>query len=452
MKTQDILTSDSNLSEGHDSVIAAVKPDMTPDHEVQMARADLYKLAKYAIKLHELIRTIPEEKGLEGWVQSKITKASDYISSVYHYLDYDMKMGESVNEAPVPPAMATAATGTAANPQAAAALVAAQVTAKKKEIQDQIKAKQTEIANLQKQLAAVGTGKLVQSAYESASAGATSSGGIATATGNGFKNGGPGTMTRAKKVKEASNDPDDMFARDAHGHKAPGVKKLKDGKFHAVNAAGEHRIFNSQAAAERHAKKTDENTIGTLAAVPSMRKGVEGSAKNPVKPEKEKDAWDIENEKANRAAAAKAKKVDTSTFRFKNESVEEGLNDPNIQSAIIDTVEKLFYKNDISDYGALEAIRQGVKHHFSKPNATTESAIQGILNILDKRMHRIGNSLDLNRFREALRQGVAHQLKKQGVEEGTMTYAGKEGRGPKFTGYWKGKDKGRPGNKMVGSD
>lgn len=61
------------------------------DHEIQMARADLYKIAKYAIKLHEMMRTIPEEKGLEGWQQAKITKASDYISSVYHNLDYDMK-------------------------------------------------------------------------------------------------------------------------------------------------------------------------------------------------------------------------------------------------------------------------------------------------------------------------------------------------------------------------
>ena len=28
--------------------------------------------------------------GLEGWVASKITKASDYLSSVFHYLDYEM--------------------------------------------------------------------------------------------------------------------------------------------------------------------------------------------------------------------------------------------------------------------------------------------------------------------------------------------------------------------------
>ena len=57
------------------------------DHEVQMARAELYKLAKYSIKLHEMLKNISEQEGLEGWVQSKITKAADYIGSVYHHLD-----------------------------------------------------------------------------------------------------------------------------------------------------------------------------------------------------------------------------------------------------------------------------------------------------------------------------------------------------------------------------
>jgi hypothetical protein len=61
------------------------------DHEVQMARAQLYKLAKYSIKLHDMLKGVTEAEGIEGWQQAKITKASDYISSVYHALDYDMK-------------------------------------------------------------------------------------------------------------------------------------------------------------------------------------------------------------------------------------------------------------------------------------------------------------------------------------------------------------------------
>ena len=71
------------------------------DHEVQMARADLYKIAKYAIKLHGMLKSVSEAEGLEGWQQAKITKAADYIGSVYHNLDYDQKFaGGQIAEEP----------------------------------------------------------------------------------------------------------------------------------------------------------------------------------------------------------------------------------------------------------------------------------------------------------------------------------------------------------------
>ena len=66
------------------------------DHEVQMARADLYKIAKYAIKLHDMLKGVSEAEGLEGWVQSKITKSADMIGSVYHHMDYDEAMDEVI--------------------------------------------------------------------------------------------------------------------------------------------------------------------------------------------------------------------------------------------------------------------------------------------------------------------------------------------------------------------
>jgi len=59
------------------------------DHEVQMARADLYKIAKYAIQLHDMLKSVSEAEGIEGWQQAKITKAADYIGSVYHAMDYE---------------------------------------------------------------------------------------------------------------------------------------------------------------------------------------------------------------------------------------------------------------------------------------------------------------------------------------------------------------------------
>jgi len=62
---------------------------METDHEVQMARADLFKLAKYSVELHKILKNVSEAEGLEGWVQAKITKAADYISSVKHHLEFE---------------------------------------------------------------------------------------------------------------------------------------------------------------------------------------------------------------------------------------------------------------------------------------------------------------------------------------------------------------------------
>mgnify|MGYP006269650707 FL=1 len=62
-----------------------------PDREGAMAKADLFKLANYA---HKLYQQIQDEDQLESWVQAKITKAADYVASVYHYLEYEMKFNE----------------------------------------------------------------------------------------------------------------------------------------------------------------------------------------------------------------------------------------------------------------------------------------------------------------------------------------------------------------------
>ena len=61
------------------------------DREAAMARADLYKLANYSTKLFKMIQ---DGDQLEGWVQAKITKAADYIASVYHFMEYEMKFSE----------------------------------------------------------------------------------------------------------------------------------------------------------------------------------------------------------------------------------------------------------------------------------------------------------------------------------------------------------------------
>jgi len=66
-----------------------------PDHEIEMARSELYSIAKYAIALHEMLENVSELEGMEGWQQSKITKAADYMESVYQSLSHEMKFDEA---------------------------------------------------------------------------------------------------------------------------------------------------------------------------------------------------------------------------------------------------------------------------------------------------------------------------------------------------------------------
>jgi hypothetical protein len=73
------------------------------DDDGWMAKSELYKLSKYAITLHGMIQ---DTDNLEPWVQSKITKAADYISTVKHYLEYvEMSDGqpEVVDDIPMEP-------------------------------------------------------------------------------------------------------------------------------------------------------------------------------------------------------------------------------------------------------------------------------------------------------------------------------------------------------------
>ena len=57
------------------------------DHEVEMARSDLYSAAKNAKQVYSMIHSVSEDEGLEGWVQEKIIKANDYLNTVREYLE-----------------------------------------------------------------------------------------------------------------------------------------------------------------------------------------------------------------------------------------------------------------------------------------------------------------------------------------------------------------------------
>src|SRR6056300_560041 len=71
------------------------------DHEVSMARGELEAIADKATQLASALQGKSDEGNpLEAWVQSKITKAKDYINSVSDYMMYnpDMAKEETILE------------------------------------------------------------------------------------------------------------------------------------------------------------------------------------------------------------------------------------------------------------------------------------------------------------------------------------------------------------------
>ena len=64
--------------------------------EIQMAMGELERIGDYADMIMDKIKVMPD---LEAWVQSKITKAKDYMTTVHDYLDGVDGVKESVNEA-----------------------------------------------------------------------------------------------------------------------------------------------------------------------------------------------------------------------------------------------------------------------------------------------------------------------------------------------------------------
>ena len=67
-----------------------MNPNGGIDREGRMAKRQLSDIAEYAGELSEMLS---DETQLEAWVQSKLTKAADYIKTVKHYVEYGMEEG-----------------------------------------------------------------------------------------------------------------------------------------------------------------------------------------------------------------------------------------------------------------------------------------------------------------------------------------------------------------------
>jgi hypothetical protein len=62
-----------------------------PDYEGDMARSQLLHLSKYST---ELMNMMDDSTQLPAWVQSKITKAADYLGAVKHYIEGQTEIAE----------------------------------------------------------------------------------------------------------------------------------------------------------------------------------------------------------------------------------------------------------------------------------------------------------------------------------------------------------------------
>jgi len=82
--SQDIDTVKKGLSK-HPDVADALKRANEDAGEGHMSKSQLYQTAKMSIELLDMIK---KGDDLEGWVQTKLNLAADYLQAVYHYEDY----------------------------------------------------------------------------------------------------------------------------------------------------------------------------------------------------------------------------------------------------------------------------------------------------------------------------------------------------------------------------
>ena len=65
--------------------------DKDPDgYEGNMAKRSLYHMAAQAQQLHDMLQ---DDENLQPWVQSKITKAADYLEKAFKAISYDKGPG-----------------------------------------------------------------------------------------------------------------------------------------------------------------------------------------------------------------------------------------------------------------------------------------------------------------------------------------------------------------------
>ncbi len=88
-KLQQIIKEELEMTQNSSEIdYSGHKTDAKQDDlEGEMVKDQLLHIAKYAVSI---AGALEDDQELEGWVQSKITLAKDYVSKVRHYLENEL--------------------------------------------------------------------------------------------------------------------------------------------------------------------------------------------------------------------------------------------------------------------------------------------------------------------------------------------------------------------------
>ena len=404
--------------------------DQEMDHEVEMARNELYNLAHHANKLHELLQGVDERQGLEGWVQAKITKATDYIETVWHYLSYEMKHsheqqdhlgvgeatitpfkpGQDPNDpavtgqqrapgAPVPPPPAGQSSATPSSGGSTPGITAdgmvkmAKLGPDRKPLGTPLMVKSTDIMGKQKE------GYVVIG--ESASAGASSAGSMGGSP-TGFASGGIGMQKRKKKIGEGSGVV--HCSQCGKGFSSSGLKPPHHTGFsHCKDHKGMKVV----------AENIEEAGFNPNISTPTMRA---------------RTASRFGHDPDRAATVYKANKYDPKTGLGGYVAPRGDTTDKsNILLQLKSNLDTATGKPLTFQDGSTLAIKPSI----------ARAAIAKIEGMRPVEKH------------ETIKKLMTSKDAFVGFVKG-QSESKEEGQGPEFTGYWKGKDKGKPGKKLVG--
>lgn len=92
-KQEKLDVNNNGKIDGEDFKLLRIKEEA--DYEGEMAKSELRNLIQNA---QELMNSLDDDTQLEAWVQSKITKANDYLNSVTQYLGYQNTKQGPVDE------------------------------------------------------------------------------------------------------------------------------------------------------------------------------------------------------------------------------------------------------------------------------------------------------------------------------------------------------------------